>query len=203
MGRPSKENSLTLQAVVTAAIACIDAEGSAALGINRVARALRVKPPALYKHLSGKAGLERAVALTIWQQYMDWCRERVNHVKTSEDFAVDLNRDRLMMAWRATRAFALQYPSRYQVMMRFQLQPDDQEAFAIIQETQQFVAEALHMQGFSAVRLIDAMRMITATINGFIALELGKNLTLERSTDESFSVILDALMVAIEQIRDR
>jgi AcrR family transcriptional regulator len=50
MGRPLKENSLTPQDVVQAAITCLDQEGELALGVNRVARALGVKPPAIYKH---------------------------------------------------------------------------------------------------------------------------------------------------------
>ena len=52
-------------------------------------------------------------------------------------------------------------------------------------------------------RLIDALRMITVTLNGFILFEQRGNLTLSRSTQESFEVILEALMVAVEHIRDR
>ncbi|MCX7596063.1 MAG: hypothetical protein N2235_20360 [Fischerella sp.] len=39
--------------------------------MNRVARELGIKPPAIYKHLDGNAALQRAVALTIWQQYIE------------------------------------------------------------------------------------------------------------------------------------
>ncbi len=70
MGRPTKENSLTKQNVIAAAIACLDQEGESALGVNRVARELNIKPPAIYKYLEGNTGLQRAVALTVWRQYL-------------------------------------------------------------------------------------------------------------------------------------
>lgn len=87
-------------------------------------------------------------------------------------------------------------------MTAFVLQPDDAAAAAIIAETQQFMVEALQMYGLSHAKLIDAMRMMTATLNGYIAIEQRGNLTLDRSTDNSFEVILDALLVAVKHIRD-
>ncbi|MEO0407744.1 MAG: TetR/AcrR family transcriptional regulator [Cyanobacteria bacterium P01_A01_bin.135] len=194
MGRPTKANSLTPDDVIAAAIACIDAEGPAALGVSRVARQLGISPPAIYRHLPDHAGLQRAVALRLWQQYLDYCHQRLDSI---ED-----DRDRLLMGWRVTRQFAQQYPARYQVMTAFRLQPEDNEANAVIQEARQFIADALHLYGLSDDRLSDAMRMITATLNGFIAYEQRGNFTLSRSTGASFEVILEALMVAVEYIRE-
>lgn len=45
------------------------------------------------------------------------------------------------------------------------------------------------------------MRLVNAAISGFIAAEQARLLTLNRSTDASFEVMLDALFVAIEQIQ--
>ena len=57
MGRPTKQNSLTPQNVIQAAITCLDKEGETGLGVNRVARELGIKPPAIYKHLNGNGEL--------------------------------------------------------------------------------------------------------------------------------------------------
>ena len=65
-----------------------------------------------------------------------------------------------------------------------------------------FFRRILEPYEFTSEQLVDAMRMVNATVNGFIALEQGKMLTLERSTDASFEVMLEALVVAIEHIRD-
>jgi AcrR family transcriptional regulator len=194
MGRPTKENSLTPQDVITAAIACLDLEGESALGVNRVARELGIKPPAIYKHLDGNAALRRAVALTIWQQYAAWCRQRLDGVNDP--------RALLKAGGHATREFARLYPARYRLMMQFQLHLRDAEAAPLIQETLDFMRRVLQSYDLKEAKLIDAMRMVNAALNGFIAVEQAGLLTLERATDASFEVMLDALIVALKYIRD-
>lgn len=73
MSRP-KGQGLTLAIVVEAAIACLEAEGESALGVNRVARALGIKPPSIYKHIDGNAALRRCVALELWRRFLVDCR---------------------------------------------------------------------------------------------------------------------------------
>ncbi|MHC5862094.1 TetR/AcrR family transcriptional regulator [Nostoc sp.] len=126
MGRPVKEKSLTQQDVINAAIACLDKEGEAALGVNRVARELGIKPPAIYKHLDGNAALRRAVALTIWQQYIEWSRQQTNGLDDPQVL--------LRAGGRATRDFARSHPNRYRVMTQFQLNLQDPETSPLIQE---------------------------------------------------------------------
>lgn len=98
MGRPIKENSLSQQDVVAAAISCLDKQGETALGVNRVARELGIKPPA-YKHLDGNVGLRRAVALAIWRDYLAECQQQTDGI--TEPHAL------LRAGAQATRNFAL------------------------------------------------------------------------------------------------
>ncbi len=56
---PSK---LSRQAVVDAALALVEREGAAALGMRAVADALGVRPASLYKHVGDLAGLEALLA---------------------------------------------------------------------------------------------------------------------------------------------
>lgn len=193
MGRPRKENSLTPQAVVQAAIACLDREGEAALGVNRVARELGVKPPAIYKHLDGNAGLRRAVALDIWRMYLADCQTQV----------ADLTDPRalLRVGAQATRNFAQRFPARYAVMMQYQMNPTDPEEAKIIQTSLHFFQRSLQLYDLSDAALIDAMRMVNAAIYGFISREQQELMTLSRSPDQSYEVMLDALIVAIEHIQ--
>ncbi|MBH8578030.1 WHG domain-containing protein [Nostocaceae cyanobacterium CENA369] len=193
MGRPVKEKSLTQQDVINAAIACLDKEGEAALGVNRVARELSIKPPAIYKHLNGNAALQRAVALTIWQQYVEWCRQRTNGLEEPQAL--------LQAGGRATRDFARSHPNRYRVMTQFQLNLNDPETSLLIQEVFNFLKRVLQSYNLSETKLIDAMRMVNAAITGFIAIEQAGLMTLERSTDASYEVMMDALVVAIQHIQ--
>ena len=128
MGRPTKENSLTRQDVIEAAIACIEKEGTSALGVNRVARELGIKPPAIYKHLQGNAELKKAVALEIYRLLFAELSRETRGIKKP--------RALLKAGGFASRDFAMLHPGLYQVMMQFQLQPDDPDSALIIQESQ-------------------------------------------------------------------
>ncbi|MBD1877188.1 WHG domain-containing protein [Nodosilinea sp. FACHB-131] len=193
MGRPPKENSLTPHDVVQAAIACLDREGELALGVNRVARELGVKPPAIYKHLDGNTGLRRAVALEIWRNYLTHCQSQMTD--TIEPFAL------LRIGAQATRNFAQRYPGRYAVMMQYQMRPTDLEEAEIIQNSLHFFQKSLQLYKLSENALIDVMRMVNAAVYGFITREQQELMTLNRSTDQSYEVMLDALIVAIKHIQ--
>lgn len=195
MGRPRKEHSLTQQDVVQAALACLDREGELALGVNRVARELGIKPPAIYKHLDGNAGLRRAVALAIWRNYLADCQTQMVGIKDPHAL--------LRTGAQATRCFAQRYPARYAVMMRYQMRPTDPEEAEIIQDSLQFLQQSLQLYEFDDATLIDVMRMVNAATYGFIVREQQDLMTLNRSTDRSYDVMLDALIVAIEHIRGR
>jgi AcrR family transcriptional regulator len=193
MGRPLKENSLTPQDVINAAIDCLDQEGEVALGVNRVARALSIKPPAIYKHLDGNAGLRRAVALEIWRNYWIDCESQTQGV--TEPHAL------LHAGAEATRNFAQRFPARYMVMMQYQLRPTDPEEAEIIYSSLQSFKKSLQLYELSNDALIDVMRMVNAAIYGFIVREQSELMTLDRSPDRSYAVMLDALLVAIKYIQ--
>lgn len=193
MGRPLKENSLTPQDVVRAAIICLDRDGESALGVNRVARELGVKPPAIYKHLDGNTGLRRAVALEIWRNYLTDCQSQMTDITEP--------RTLLRVGAQATRNFAQRYPARYAVMMQYQMRPTDPDEAEIIQNSLHFLQKSLQLYKLSKDALIDVMRMINAAIYGFIIREQQELMTLNRSTDQSYEVMLDALIAAIEHIR--
>ncbi len=193
MGRPLKENSLAPQDVINAAIACLDKDGESALGVNRVARELGIKPPAIYKHLDGNSGLRRAVALEIWRNYLTDCQSQTTGITEPHTL--------LRIGAQATRSFAKRYPARYHVMMLYQMRPTDPEEAEIIQNALHFFQQSLQAYELSRGALIDVMRMVNAAIYGFIAREQRELMTLNRSTDQSYEVMLDALIVAIEHIR--
>jgi AcrR family transcriptional regulator len=195
MGRPLKENSLTPQDIVNAAIACLDQEGESALGVNRVAKELGIKPPAIYKHLDGNSGLRRAVALEIWRNYLTDCQSQTTVITEPHTL--------LRIGAQATRSFAQRYPARYTVMMQYQMRPTDPKEAEIIQNALHFFQRSLQLYELSDDTLIDVMRMVNAAIYGFISREQSELMTLNRSTDQSYEVMLDALLVAIDHIRQR
>ncbi|TYQ25108.1 TetR/AcrR family transcriptional regulator [Pseudanabaena sp. UWO311] len=193
MGRPTKENSLSRQDVVAAAIACIDREGASALSVSRVARELGIKPPAIYKHLESGLALQKSVVCKLWGYYLQECQEKI--IETS------IPSESLKQMGHFARHFARTYPARAQIMMQTRLQTSDPEAAEIIQQFIMFLRQMLGACDLADDRLIDVMRMINAAIYGFITIEQAGLMTLERSADRSFEVMLEALMVAIAHIQ--
>jgi AcrR family transcriptional regulator len=195
MGRPLKENSLSPQDVIKAAIVCLDKEGEPALGVNRVARELGIKPSAIYKHLAGNAGLRRAVALEIWRNY--WADYQTQTTGITEP------RSLLLVGAHATRNFARRHPAQYAVMMQYRLRPTDLEEAETIRNSLLFFQRSLQLYDLSEDALIDVMRMVNAAIYGFITREQSELMTLNRSTDQSYEVMLEALLVGVEYIHRR
>ncbi|GAB1545480.1 TetR/AcrR family transcriptional regulator [Scytonema sp. NUACC21] len=193
MGRPLKENSLTKQDIVQAAIVCLEKEGECALGVNRVARSLGIKPPSIYKHLDGNPALRRAVALEIWQRFLTLCHQQTTEL--NEPLAM------LRALLHAARNFARSHPALYAVMIQVQLQPSDPDFAPIVEKILNFYERALKPYDLSRDEMIDTIRMLHAAFYGFVAAELSGLLTLERSTDASYEVIIDALVAAISHIR--
>lgn len=60
---PNSRAGLDRPGVVRAAAGLVNAEGIEALTMNRLARELGVKPPSIYNHIQGLAGLRRELAL--------------------------------------------------------------------------------------------------------------------------------------------
>lgn len=193
MGRPKKENSLTPQDVVNAAISCIDQEGEAALGVNRVARELGIKPPAIYKHVDGNAGLQQACAISIWQDYLAAFQEQLLCITEPELL--------LKTGAQITRSYAKKHSARYAVMMGYQLKPTHPEEAAIIERSLQLFRSSLNLGNLSQDTVIDIMRMVNAAIYGFIIREQSDLMTLTRSPDESYEVMLNALLVAVRHVQ--
>lgn len=85
-------------------------------------------------------------------------------------------------------------------MMQYQLYPSDAEEMEIIQSTLMIFQQGLQLYELSEDALIDTMRMMNAAIYAFITRESSDLMTLDRSTDMSYVVMLDALSIAIEYI---
>lgn len=194
MGRPRKEDSLTPQDVTNAALSCLDNEGEAGLGVNRVARALGIKPPAIYKHVDGNAGLRQAAAISIWCDYLTYCQQQTAGCANSTTC--------FYKGAQAARSYAKRHPARYCVMMQYQMRPTDPEEGKIIQRSLSFFQNALQLYELSNDSLVDCMRMVNAAIYGFIMREQLDLMTLTRSADDSYQVMLDALLVAISHIKE-
>ncbi|MBC7970078.1 MAG: WHG domain-containing protein [Verrucomicrobia bacterium] len=103
----------------------------------------------------------------------------------------------VLLSAHATRNFARSYPARYSSIMHYPMRPSDPQEAEIIQESLHLFQEFLQLYGLNDDALIDVMRMVNAAIYGFITREQLELMTLDRSSDMSYEVMLEALLVAI------
>lgn len=193
MGRPIKEKSLTQRDIIEAAIASVETEGETALGVNRVARELGITPPSIYKHVESGAALRRLVALEIWRRFLTLCCQSIEGISDSSAL--------LKTVAHTARNFARSQPELYRVMTAMPLKPTEPDCASIIQRIVTFYQRVLQPYKFTELETIHAMRMLNAAFYGFVATEQAGLLTLEPSTEESYEVMLNALIQAIQYIR--
>lgn len=194
MGRPIKEKSLCQFDIIEAAIACIEADGETALGVNRVARELGITPPSIYKHLESGAALRRLVALEIWRRFLAVCCQSIEGIS---DSSVLLK----TVAHRA-RHFARSHPALYAVMTALPLHPTDPDCAPIVQRILAFYQRVLRPYNFTERETIHALRLLNAAFYGFVATEQAGLLTLEPSSEESYDILINTLSKAIRYIRE-
>lgn len=178
---------LTRQAVVDAASAVVEAEGTAALTLSRVAHELGVKPPSLYNHVAGLESLRRAVAL-----------------RALEDLGSRLGAAAMGRTGRAAvrsmaaefRSYATAHPGLYELTA--QARPDDAEyAMASMRPVEPLLA-ILRGYDLDDKEAIHAARTLRAALHGFVSLETNRGFGLDVYVDESFTWLVEHLAATLE-----
>ncbi len=185
--------SLTKRDVVSAALACLQKESSAGIGVNRVARELGVQPSALYNHVAGNDSLQCAVALEGWRRLVECFKQQVNEASNEQDVI-----RRLAYAF---RHFVHQNPALHVVMANTKLNPDELEVAVVLQTMMALLSEALQPFGLTGDEAIYAMRMFRATLHGFVELERSGQYgsILPQSVEENYAWLVNGLINAFQQ----
>jgi AcrR family transcriptional regulator len=142
---------LTREQIVAQAIALMDAEGTRALTIRRLAQQLGVEAPALYWHFSDKRDLCRAVVRTVGEQL------EVTSATTGSA------RERLEHHFFAIRDHWLAHPGVLELSREF-----PPSAGGDVARHGLGLVEELGMSGDDA---LDCYRSLSWTVTGFVILE--------------------------------
>jgi hypothetical protein len=86
-------------------------------------------------------------------------------------------------------------------MTAMPLKPTEPDCAPIVQRIVTFYQRVLQSYNFPESETIHAMRMLNAAFYGFGATEQAGLLTLEPSTEDSYEVMINALIQAIQYIR--
>jgi AcrR family transcriptional regulator len=175
-----------LEEVIDVAIDVLAKEGESALGINRVARELGVKPPSLYNHVRSGEDLRVQVAVRGWRLFA----EAASHATASKRTP----RSRLRALAGAYREFASNRPGLFAVMNTTQV-PAANEAFARVSAEllDAFGAPLADLDVGAATR-VHAIRAIRSFVHGFCQLQSVGQFALDASIDLSFERGVDAIV---------
>jgi AcrR family transcriptional regulator len=173
---------LTQKDVVDAAASLVEAEGTSALTLTRVARELNIKPPSLYNHVAGLETLRRHVAL-----------------KATEDLGAQLGAAAMGRAGRSAlhaiaaefRTYVAKHPGLYELSA--QARPDDEEFTRAAMLSTEPVIAILRSYDLDADDTIHAARTIRAALHGFVSLEIMGGFGLDVDIDRSFEWLIESL----------
>lgn len=171
---------LSREQVIETAIRCIADEGPGALGINRVARALDIRPPSLYHHVASNEDLARLVAIEGWRRLA----ARMTDRPASADPGASI--EALASTY---RRFVSDHPGLYRVMNETPLNDDPEfhpVGFAIMQD----FTQVLGRYGLHGDDVVHAVRTLRAALHGFVLLEQSGQFGMAQSIEESFAWLI-------------
>ncbi|ODT41993.1 MAG: hypothetical protein BGO45_13625 [Microbacterium sp. 71-36] len=171
---------LDAEVVVRRATELVDAEGVASLSLARVATALGVAAPSLYKHVGGLGDLTDRVALAATRAFGSALAQSSRGLSS---------RDALESLAAAYRGFARERPGMYALAQRGGAGPEWEEAAAALVEE---ITRALAGYGAAAAD-VHRIRYVRSALHGFTDLERVGGFRQSASVDETFARLVDAL----------
>lgn len=179
--------------VTSAAAAIVDAEGTDALTLARVAAALGVASPSLYKHVGGLDDLRRRVTLHA-------SRELGAALAPAAVGRAGPEALRALAA--AYRAFALEHPGWYPLAQRAP-NPDDAEHQAVAAASLDTLAAALTAYDLTGENAVHAIRLVRATLHGLVDLEREGGFAMPVSLESTYALAIEHLDAALRHIAAR
>jgi AcrR family transcriptional regulator len=153
--------------IVDAARVILEAEGIEALSMRRVAQALGIKAPSLYKHLPDKDALEAGIISAGFDEQAEFFR-----------VALDGADDPMMTLARVYRQFAREHPHLYRLMTERELHRELLEPGS----EQRSAALLLEVTGHDA----DHARALWAFAHGMTILELNNRFPVDANLDAAW-----------------
>jgi AcrR family transcriptional regulator len=178
----------SLEQIVDAGLAVVEAEGLPALTMAAVAQRVGVKPPSLYKHVRNRAQLVCLVATHAASEL------------TSELDAVSREGDvqaQLRAMAHALRDFARRRPALYGLL--FTPLPDESRPDAAVLARASAPVLRVTEQLAGSERALEAARTVTAWAHGFIDMELAGAFRLGGDVDAAYDFGITTIARALSR----
>ncbi len=184
----ARKRGLTHGAVVDAGLALLDSGGLEVVSLAAVAGRLDVRPPSLYAHVDGLAGLKRDLAHATTVEFGEVLRDSV--LGRSGPDAVRSFAD-------AYRRWATGFPGRYEMTL-LPIAADDDERRAGARLALGAIQAVIRGFGVDEASAVQAGRSLRSAMDGFTRLENADNLG-RGDHDADFAFLVDLLIDGISQ----
>jgi AcrR family transcriptional regulator len=176
----------SVAAIVQAGRAILEAEGVQELTMLRVAQAVGVRAPSLYKRVRDRAELVRLIAVDVARELTEILDEAAASGSPRQDLRALAD---------AYRAFARSHPESYRLL--FSRLPDgswlDRDLAARASATLLRTAAALAGGDHS----LEAARTVVAWAHGFVSMELAEAFRLGGDVDRAYAFGVERITAAI------
>ena len=181
---------LDAERVIAAAADIADAEGLDKLTLTRVADALGVRQPALYRHVEGYEDLLRSLSL----------RGRRILAQRLSDAAVGLSGDDAVAAiGHAWRTMVRDHPGIYAATDRYPC-AGDAELEAAVERVLGVLGQILRGYDLTAEDRVHAARTLRSAFHGFSHLESGDGHPLPHDPEDTFDHLVQLLCAGVHRL---
>ena len=170
-------SQITKESIIDQASTLIEQDGFEALSLNKLATALGVKAPSLYRHVGNKHQLLQFVNLQTLQNLFAVMHTAINNASSDPPL-------QMMALAQAYRQFAHEHPQLYTLAFTHKnegLRPDEQLLTEMALPIQSIMAQISGEQDSLA-----ALRGALALLHGFVMLELNEQLQRGGDLDQAF-----------------
>lgn len=176
----------SLDEIVAAGRELVESHGLDGLTMQRLAEAVGVRSPSLYKHVSSRGHLVRLIVEDVVADLGRALEEAVG--------GEDPHHDLLALA-RRFREFARDQPEAYRLV--FAPMPDEwrPDPAVLVAASEPVVRTTAVLTGSD--RALDGARLVTAWAHGFMSMELAGAFRMEGDLDAAFDYAVERLVAAL------
>ncbi len=171
-------SQISAEVVLETAIAMLELDDAEALSLGKLAKALGVKTPSLYRYYDGKAALLRAVNLRTLEQLFA-------AFNAAMEAAPDDPVEHLLAVAQTLRTFALSHPHLYGAAMTAQVGVTRPDEDLLVQMILPLQATITRLTGNETS--LTALRGLLALIHGFVMLEIHEQLQRGGNLDADYA----------------
>ncbi|MFB7305346.1 TetR/AcrR family transcriptional regulator [Heyndrickxia sporothermodurans] len=179
---------LDLKTILQAAIEIADAKGLEGVTLATLAKKLNIRPPSLYNHIDGLAGLRKQLTIYGIEELKN-CLSRAAVGRSGDDAIREMGE--------AYITFVRNNPGLYEATF---LSLDADDIQSVSSEVVQIVVRVLDHYRLNEEEAIHATRGFRSILHGFASIEQKGGFAMDLDLNESFQFLIDTFIAGLKKL---